>query len=322
LSHQEDTGMTTHRRSTFIATTAAGIATTCFPRIAGAQDQKLRIAGIFSDVFGEPWYAKESGILAKAGFDAELSNISNGAAVVAAIGGGAIDAGVGDLVSGVNAVNAGVPVMLIAGGGLQISSENNNILVVLKESPINLPKDMIGKTIAVPTVVGLVTASLRAWLSQNGVPVDGVKIVEFPQSGMVPAMQRGSIDVALLSEPTLSASRDAIRDVGHPLDAIAKEFLVSVWYASRTWVEANRPRARKLVAAIYDTARWANSHHAETLQVLIREGKLDGDKIRGMQRVTFATSLTPAMIQPVLNAATTAKIFDKPLDANALITRV
>jgi NitT/TauT family transport system substrate-binding protein len=314
--------MNTQRRSTFIATTAAGIATTCLPRIAGAQEQKLRIAGPFSDVFGEPWYAKESGILAKAGFDVEVSNISNGAAVVAAIGGGAIDAGVGDLVSGINAINAGVPIVLIAGSGLQISGENNNILAVLKDSPINQPKDMIGKTIAVPTLVGLVTASVRTWLSHSGVPAESIKLVEFPQSAMVPAMQRGTIDVALLSEPTLVASRDLIRDVGHPLDAIAKEFLIGVWYASRAWVEADRPRARKLVAAIYDTARWANTHRAETFQVLTREGKLDGNKLKGMLRVTFATALTPDMIQPVLDAAAAAKFFPQPLDAKALITRI
>jgi NitT/TauT family transport system substrate-binding protein len=314
--------MSTHRRSTFIATSAAGIATACFPRIAGAQDQKLRIAGIFSDVFGEPWYAKESGILGKAGFEVELSSISNGAAVAAAIGGGAMDVGVGDLITGINALNAGVPIVLIAGSGLQISSQNNNILAVLKDSPINQPKDLIGKTMAAPTLVGLVTASLRTWLAQNGVPIDSVKIVEFPQSAMVPAMQRGTVDVALLSEPTLATWRDVIRDVGHPLDAIAKEFLISVWYAARSWVEADRARARKLVAAIYDTARWANTHRAETFQVLTREGKLDVSKLKGMVRTTFATALTPDMIQPVLNAAAAAKIFAQPLDAKALITRI
>jgi hypothetical protein len=41
-----------------------------------------------------------------------------------------------------------------------------------------------------------------------------------------------------------------------------------------------------------------------------------------MVRTTFATALTPDMIQPVLNAAAAAKIFAQPLDAKALITRI
>ena len=315
--------MTERSRATFLATAAAGVAATALPRIAGAQGQKLRIAGVFSDLFGEPWYAKASGIFAKAGFDVDLSPLANAGAVAAAIGGGALDMGVGDLVSGVNAINAGLPVLLIAGSGLQISSENSSYLAVPKDSPIKVPKDMTGKTIAVPTLVGLSTASLRAWLPQNGVALDTVKIVEFPQSGMVAAMQRGSLDVGLLSEPFITTSKNDIRDVGHPFDAIAKEFLVSVWYANKSWIESDRDRARRALAAIYDTARWANTHRADTFEILVREGKYDNaDKLRGMARVTFATALTPAMVQPVLNTATAAKVFDHQLDANALIAKI
>ena len=314
--------MTVSSRSTFLASAGAGVALAAVPRLARAQQmQKLRIAGVFSDLFGEPWYAKESGILAKAGFDAELSSLANAGAVAAALG-NSLDLGVGDLVSGVNAINKGLPILLVAGSGMQISSENSSFLAVPKESPIRAPKDMIGKTIAVPTLVGLSTASLRAWLPQNGVPLASVKIVEFPQSTMVPAMQRGSLDVGLLSEPFITEAKDEIRDVGHPFDAIAKEFLVSVWYASKPWIEADRERARKAINAIYDTARWANTHRAETFAILAREGKLDTEKLKGMARTTYATTLTAALVQPVLNTATEAKVFDHQIDANALITRV
>ena len=75
----------------------------------------------------------------------------------------------GDLISGVNAILAGVPLMLIAGGGLyEESLEGQNILAVANDSSINAPKDMIGKTIGVPTLVGLTTACLRAWLPNTG----------------------------------------------------------------------------------------------------------------------------------------------------------
>ena len=75
------------------------------------------------------------------------------------------------------------------------------------------------------------------------------------------------------------------------------------------------------LAAIYDTARWSNSHHAEAFAVLVRDAHFDGEKLRGMTLTTFATSLTPALVQPVLNIATQYKIFDRALDANTLIAR-
>ena len=38
-----------------------------FPRIASAQATPVRIAGVFSDLFAEPFYAKDVGAFAKAG---------------------------------------------------------------------------------------------------------------------------------------------------------------------------------------------------------------------------------------------------------------
>ena len=309
-------------RPAFFAGVGAGLAGTALPQIGKAQATKLRMAGVLSDFFAEPFYAKDAGAFARAGFDVDATSMSNAGAVVAAIGGGSLELGVGDLVSGVNAINAGVPILLLAGGGLYISTDAGALLVVAKDSPIRQPRDLNGRTIGVPTLVGLTTAALRAWLPQNGIDIATVKIVEVPPSASVPAVLRGIVDAALIGEPFITPNRDTVRDVGRPYDAIAKEFCLSVWYASRTWIEQDRERARRVVRAIYDTARWANSHHAETFAILVRDAHFDPDKLHGMIRTTFATSLTPPAVQPVLNIATQYKIFDHPIDAESLIAKL
>ncbi len=244
------------------------------------------------------------------------------AAITAAIEGGSLELRVGDLISGVNAIVAGVPILLLAGSGLYLASAPINILAVAKDSSIRKPRDLTGKSIGVPTLVGITTAALRAWLPQNGVDMATVKVVEIPQSAVVPALQRGTLDCALLAEPFVTPSRGEIRDIGHPFDIIGKQFLLSVWYARRDWIEADRDRAKRAVAAIYDTARWANAHHADTFAILVREGQLDAEKLHGLTRTTYATSLTPAMVQPVLDIATQYKIFNRPVEADTLIARI
>lgn len=310
-------------RSAFLTAGAAGALAATAPGIVRAQNvQTIRTAGVFSDLFGEPWYAKESGIFARGGFNVDVTSLANAGAVAAAIGGGSLEMGVGDCVSGVNAIVKGVPILMIAGSGMQIANDAGTILAAAGDSQIHGPKDMTGKTIAVPTLVGLSTSSLRKWLPQNGVAVDSVKIIEMPQSAMVAALQRGTIDVALLSEPFTTLAKSETRDVGHPLDAVAREFCVSVWYANKAWIEADRERAHKVVGLIYDTARWANAHRAETFAMLVRDGKLDGDKLKNMSRVTFATTLTPALVQPVLDTAAAAKTLDRQVDASSLIAKL
>jgi NitT/TauT family transport system substrate-binding protein len=309
-------------RSRFLTSAGLGLAGAAVPRIGRGQETTLRMAVVLSDSFGEPLYAKDAGAFARRGFGVEVSSMNNAAAVVAAIAGGSLELGIGDLVSGVNAINAGVPILLVAGSGLYQSSEPFTILTVAANSPLRVPRDLNGKSIGDPTLVGLTTACLRAWLPQNGVDLSGVKIVEVPQPAAVPALERGTVDCVLLGEPFLAPNRSKIRDIGHPFDVIGKTFCISVWYASKSWVEADPARARRAVAAIYDTARWANTHRPETAAILVRDAHFDAAGLQGMIRTTFATSLTPAQVQPVLDIALQAKIFANPVDANAIIAKL
>jgi NitT/TauT family transport system substrate-binding protein len=314
--------MTAHAtRGSFLAATAAA---TIVPRVVRAQTlTKLRIGSVFADSYGEAFFAKDAGTFAKAGFDLEVNNLANSGVTAAAIGGGSLEMGIGDLISGVNAIIKGVPNLLVAGCGVYRSTDPGIILAVAKDGPVKTPRDLVGKTIGIPTLVGLTTASLKNWLPQNGVDVNTVKLVEISQATTVPALQANRIDCGLLGEPFITPNTAVIRDLGHPMDAVAKEFVQSVWYASKSWVEADRDVARRAVNAIYDTARWCNTHQDETFAILVREAHFDGDKLKGMSRTAFETGpLTTALVQPVLTAGYNAKIFDRLIDANTLITKI
>ena len=312
------------KRSSFLAATSVAAAATTVPVVIRAQTRTpLRVAGVLSDVFGEPFFAKASGIFERAGFDLEVTSLANAGAVSAAIGGGSLELGTGDLISGVNAIIKAVPVVLLAPAGMYISSENNVILAVAKEGPIKEPRDLNSKIIGVPTLVGLSTASVRAWLPANGVDLASVKIVEIPPAATFAAIQRGTIDCALVGEPFLTPNKNEIRAIGKPYDTIATEFPVSVWYASKTWVEADRERARRAANAIYEVGRWCNAHRDETFAILVRDAHFDGDKLKGMVRTTFGTGpITSAQVQPVLDLAYKVKIFDRQYQASDLITRI
>lgn len=291
---------------------------------ATAQSAPVRMAGIsFSDQFQQPFFGRDSGIFAKAGIDVEVQSIPTSAAINAALAGGALDAGVGDLVSAVLAMNAGVPITLFAGSSLfRASDPALSALIVATGSPIRQPRDLIGKTLGLPGLVGLSSVAMQSWLLQNGVPVQSVRLFEIPSAAMPAALASGKLDAALLGEPNLTLVRNDVRIIGNPFGSVAKEYLFGGWFATKSWLNADKDRARRLVAAIYDTAHWANGHHDESFVILARNAKLEAEKLKGMARVTYATSLTPALVQPSLDAALQFKIIKEPIDANALITRV
>jgi NitT/TauT family transport system substrate-binding protein len=308
-------------RAAFLIVLGAGIAG-AVPRAAAAQAATLRMGAPVSDAFAEPFFASAAGAFGRAGFAVEAQNLSNAGAVVAAVAGGSLDLGVGDLVSSSNAFNRGVPIQMLAAGGLYQANEPTTFLCVGKDSMVRTPRDLEGKTLAVPTLVGLTTVAVHAWMSQNSVDANKVRIVELTAAATPAAIARGTIDAGLLGEPFFTRTRAEVREIGRPFDAIAKAFLFTAWFAARSWIDADRERAKRVVAAIYDTARWSNAHRAETLVLYANNGKMDVEQIRGMARTTFATAIVRAQVQAVIDLAVKYKLIEKPVDTAAFTAAV
>lgn len=314
--------MSEFRRATFLSAIGAGLTGAALPRRAAAQATVVRVGSPFSDTFGGPFWAKPAGAFARAGFDLQVTSLSNAGAVAAALAGGALDLGVGDFVSSTNAIVRGLPIQLLAGCGLYRSTEANSKVCVAKDSPIRSVHDLAGHSCSAPTLVGLTTASLKAWLTQNSVDPDQVKIVELTSSSAPAAVLRGTVDAGLLAEPYYTPVKTEFRDIGHPFDAIAKEFLVSAWFANSSWVQADPARAKRVMAAIYETQRWANTHQEQTLVIFANTTKIDIDKLQGMPRTQYATELLPRYVQPVLDAAWKFKLMDKHMVATEMFPKL
>src|SRR5208282_1706826 len=99
-------------------------------------------------------------------------------------------------------------------------------------------------------------------------------------------------------------------------------FMVGGWFAKSDWIESNRETARRFVAAIYDTARWANAHPLESSAILAKYAKLDPDVVKDMNRAPYGTSLVPSMIQPVLDLSYKYKVIDRAYSATSIIAKI
>lgn len=308
------------KRSSLVA--LAGAALAVRPSLATAQSLvPLRIATPGGDTYAEPFYAVDVGFLAKAGFDGKVTVLNNAGAALAAVVGGSVDVAIGDIVGIANAAAHGIPIEIFAGAGLYTSSAATTFLCVDRNASIRAAKDLEGQTVAVVTLVGLGTSATKAWLTQSGADLTKIRFIELPQSEMQPALGRGTIAGAVLVEPFLTAAKSQIRVLGKPYDAIAKEFLICQWIATHDWLAQHAADARRLISAIYDTARWANVHHDESLPIIAKYNKVDPERMRGIVRAAYATRLDVALIQPVVDVAVRYKTIERPFDASTIIAK-
>ena len=299
----------------------AGAAAVFAPVALRAQATAIRIGQLANEAFGEGLFAADRGYFKTAGLNVEISIFPNGAAQAAALAGGSIDVGLGEATELANGIVRGLPFAVFAGGALYDSAEPISALLVAADSPIRTAKDFEGRTIAVPVLISLSANAVRQWLVQNGADLSKVRFIELSASAQVPAILRGTVAAAHVSGPMLGAADARVRRVATPYDAIAKQFLVNEWFATREWLNANSAGARRLTGAIYDTARWVNANHDASAPILAGFTKIDVDLIRGMNRYRYATSLEPRLIQPVLDLALKYGGLPRHVDAATLIGR-
>lgn len=267
-----------------------------------------------------PYYASDLGSFARSGLNVELTTQPTVAAVVQAVAANAADVGQGDLIQLGNAVSRGLPLAVFAGGGLYRSAEPQTALAVERESRYRSAQDLQGETVGVITLQSLGAVSVQMWLRTNKVDPATVKLVELPFPQMVPALEKGTIAAALVGNAYLSLPE--IRVLADTYDAIGSTFYVACWFARRDWLARNRGLARRLAALIYDTSRWANDHRAQTAPMLAKYAKLDPDIVTKMVRTTYATSLQPRWVSPVLASAYQFKALPSAVSAQDLIFRL
>jgi NitT/TauT family transport system substrate-binding protein len=279
---------------------------------------KLRVAGIPIDVGALSYYADQEGFFKKHGLDVDVITGQNGAAVAAAVAGGSLDIGDGNTTSVALAHQGGIPFVFIAPSGAYTSKAPTSALLVLKTSPIKSAKDLAGKVIRIAGLKSLGEVAARAWLEKNGVPSDSAKYLELTYSQMGPGLESGRIDAALAEEPAVATLLDSnARVLARPYDILAPEFLEGGYFATSDFVRAHPDVIKQFADAMAETAIWANAHHAETAAILNQVSKTTLSP--NVVRISYPPRVTPALIQPLLDASAKYGLLKSTYPASEII---
>jgi NitT/TauT family transport system substrate-binding protein len=286
---------------------------------ADAPLQTIRVATIPIDAGSEVYYAQKMGFFKNNGINVEITALSAGAAVTAAVVGGSVDVGQSNAVSLAQAHERGIPVLMIAGANRFLVSAGESGLVVPVDSPIHTAADFSGKTVAISGVRGITEIGMRNWIDKNGGDSNAVHFVDMPFPSMIAAMSQHRVDAAQLTIPELQQALDSkqFRFISDVYSAIAKDFLIGGWIATTTWIQAHPQLAAAYAKAMYQTAKWANSHHAESAAIL--EAATQVHMARSDHRVPFAEKLTTSDLQPLIDVCAKYGILKTAFPATDMI---
>jgi NitT/TauT family transport system substrate-binding protein len=306
-----------------LAAMSAGLAAGRTTAFAEAQDLTvLRVGAIPIDACGELFYAAERGSFRSGGLDVQVQMMNSGAAIGAALVGGALDLGIADLVSVASGYSRGVPFGYIAPAAVYTPSAPGQALLVKKNSPIRLARDFDGRTIAVNAVRTLGQVTAQAWIAKNGGDWRTVKFAEMPFSAMAAALDNDTVDAIVITEPgwTLTNGRFRALELGDT--GVAGRFLISGYIATREWVQGHGDAVRKFASVIRETGRWANAKHSASAAMLAKVSKIPPDVLLRSSRSFYGDALSPALLQPLIDASVRYGALQRSFPAADIILNV
>ena len=278
----------------------------------------LRVGVIRAEVCGQVFYGISEGFFRKNGLDVQVQFFNNGAAITAALAGGALDIGLSDLASAINAHARGIPITYVA-PGLTFTDKNPTFgIIVPGNSPIRDAKDVRGPfaSSGIGTIAQLAAA---AWVERNGGNLKAIKFIEMPPPIVQSALMKGTIAASTANEPWLTYAKEKGFRVIVMTHGMAPAYLLSGWAATKDWVQKNPASVAKFVSAIHEASVWANTNQAATAPVLAEYTHVPQAVIERMSyRGLFAETWDPAIVQPVIDAAAKLGHIPQPFAASEL----
>jgi NitT/TauT family transport system substrate-binding protein len=303
------------KRSAILLIAAALVLSAGLPGATQTALPVVTIAGPANDTAAAFLYAADMGFFAKAGLDVRVTIQSNPGTVSAAVASGAIDVGSLTVPIVALAYDHNVPLRMVAPAGIYSSDNPTSGLVVLKNAAIQKAADLNGKTIGVRDINNMNYYAAKLWIDKNGGNSSSVRFVEVPETQALEALSAGRIDAAALANPGFydAVHGNVARMLAPTYDAIAKNFLIGVYFTSDAYAKAHPDIVRKLGAVLNDTSKWANVNRAQSAKIL---EKYSGSPVpAAIPRVTYGTSLRVADVQPVLDVLYTVGAIRKPIRA-------
>ena len=178
---------------TRLTTIAAGLALALLAAAHPATAQtKLKMTYTAVTGFTAGYVAEQQGFFQKHGVDVDFVQTNISGNIPAVIESGSSELGGPTLPSLLQANDAGLDLVVFAGGAVYPLS--GDVLIARKGAGIQKVTDLKGKTVGVPGIGALLHIMLRRDLKANGVDPNSVKFVElgFPQAG--DALRSGQID--------------------------------------------------------------------------------------------------------------------------------
>jgi NitT/TauT family transport system substrate-binding protein len=206
--------------------------------------------------FASVFVAAEQGCFRKRNLDVELRFIPLNSTIPAALQSDSLQIGGPTASVFLQAVDGGLDLVLVSGGGLTSKTITAFGLVARPGAGIKGAGDCVGRKIGVPGLGAFLHVTFRAWLRSQGVDYRQVSFVEIPLPQHADLLRGGSVDAVITADPYMSriVESGAGYVASYYTTFLPEGHHTIVHAARRDWVQKHPEAARGFREAIQEAS--------------------------------------------------------------------
>lgn len=283
--------------------------------------EKLKIGYIPIADCAQLYVGIERGFFKQKGLEIELLSLAGGAKILEALASGSLDIGFSNVVSLVLARASGLKFVALTGGPIEDIDHKEHAILVRKNSSIESPQDLEGKTIALNTRKNIDDLFVREYLEKNNVNLDKVKFVEIPFPNMESVLLSGDVDAVASIEPfvTFALLHGESRVLDYNYVVLEPKIEISAYVISEDWLKKNQDIANKFIQAFNEATDYALTHEAEVRTVITKYTKLDQTEAQQITLPTFGKKLTVYELQKMADKLHRRGWIEKSIDVSSIV---
>jgi len=289
----------------------------------GAAEQTTLRVGVIPIADVAPLYlGMDQGFFEEQGLTIEPQLAEGGAAITPAVLSGDFEIGFSNTVSLLIAASKELPVTIISQGVLGGKTEDEAWadLLVLKDGPIQEPKDLEGKTVAVNTLSNVCEVTIRASLADMGVDDSTIKWTEVPFPDMNAALEAERIDGACVVEPFVSQGKaGAARGIDPFYVNTAPDLTVATYFTAKQYAEENPDVVERFVTAMEQSLDYAQNNPDAARDILSEYTQIPPEVAANIKLPQWRADLTIPTIERLSQLSLEYGLIESEPDLNELI---
>lgn len=180
----------------------------------------------------------------------------------------------------ISANSGGIDVVGVSGLQKDNPKDPGAALVVPEGSSIESIKDLSGKTVGAPSIVGNNFSALECWARKEGVDPSSIRGLEAATPQIPELLENGRFESALLFEPLLKGLEEGgATDLGNAYEECFGEpnQYTSLWLAQGSWAEENSATITKFLEALEEAKESIAKDPSEAREIYLETSGLPAE---------------------------------------------